>query len=148
MGLLLCISCGYQREMSPIPRKSFRCSKCGCRHPRLIRTEKMPGMIVGGDREGIDPELARHGAMGGLKKIGEYRGYKPGWASMKFKELYGRWPNGESKEPAAPAPHEILAWVRRQNAAYARRMPKRSTATVLPEEKSPLMTDDDWNTPL
>jgi hypothetical protein len=147
MGLILCIACGHQRGMSPIPRKEFICGKCGCRHPRLIRREKLPDMIVGGDREGIEPELAQHQAFAGLKRYAEHRGYKPGWASMKFKELFNRWPNGESREEAAPAGHELLAWIRRQNAAYARRMPRRLSAIVPPAE-SELMTEEDWNSGL
>jgi hypothetical protein len=144
VGLLICLSCGYQREMSPIPRKEFICGKCGCRHPRLIRREKMPGMIVGGDRDGIDPERARHQTFAGLKRHAEIKGYKPVWASMKFKELFRRWPNGESKEPPVPPSGELRAWIRRQNIAYAKSKGPRKIETPAPEAQSKLMTDDDW----
>jgi hypothetical protein len=144
LGLIICLSCGRQRLVSPIKKKNYFCSNCEARHPRLVRREI--ALVVWADREGVEPELARHQTFAGLKKYAEYRGYKPGWASMKFKELFGRWPNGESNEAAAPAAHELLGWIRRQNAAYGRRMrAKEKPPAAEPEQGSPLMSAEDWD---
>jgi hypothetical protein len=106
-------------------------------------------MIVGGNKDGIEADKARHETFAGLKKYAEHRGYKPGWASMKFKELFGRWPNGESVEAAAPAPHELLVWIRRQNAAYAaKRRKDEKPKPMAPEAKSDLMSAEDWDVSL
>ena len=104
-------------------------------------------MVIRGDRDGIEAEPAQHQTFSGLKGYAARRGYKPGWASMKFKELFGRWPNGESREPAAPAGHELLGWIRRQNIAYAKsKGPRKIEPFPARLRRNPsLMSEDDWN---
>ena len=63
---------------------------------------------------------------------------------MAFKELFNRKPNGEAKEPAAPAGHELLGWIRRKNIAYAKSKGPRKVEPPAPEKSSGLMSDDDW----
>lgn len=47
------------------------------------------------------------------------RGYKPGWATIKFRAIYGEWPNGESKaEPVLPG-GRLMHWINLQNARFA-----------------------------
>jgi len=55
----------------------------------------------------------------GLLFYAEQRGYQPGWASHKFREKFGDWPNGLSREAAPPGP-EQLSWIRSRNIAYAK----------------------------
>jgi DNA repair protein RadD len=68
--------------------------------------------------ESSDPHVRmRWHAM--LAHIGNERGYKPGWASYKFKERFGMWPASRYVSPQPPLP-EVLSWVRSRNIAYAK----------------------------
>jgi superfamily II DNA or RNA helicase len=48
------------------------------------------------------------------------RGYKPGWASHKYREKFGVWPRGldDVSRPCSP---EVRAWVKSRQIAYAKR---------------------------
>lgn len=46
------------------------------------------------------------------------KGYKPGFAAMKFKEKFGHWPNGYSKTPIEPT-MEVLSWLKHKQIIYA-----------------------------
>jgi len=99
------------------------------------------------DRDGDDAEMARHRLMGWLYWWAEHKGYRRGWATMRFLEMFGRRPNGEAvSEPTAPGPG-LMDRIRRDNAAYAKRMRKldksvQKTQAICPE--SPLMSAEDW----
>jgi len=57
---------------------------------------------------------------GELKAIAERRGYKSGWAAMKFRERTGVWPNAyRDAMPHDPSP-ETLSWVKSRQIAYAK----------------------------
>lgn len=62
-----------------------------------------------------------------LMRYGAEHGYKPGWASMKFKEKCECWPERHWMNMASVPPSQrILNWIRSRNIAYAKR---RKTAT-------------------
>lgn len=48
------------------------------------------------------------------------QGKKEGWASHKFKEMYGVWPNHYKDAQAVPPSDEILSWIRSQNIRWAK----------------------------
>ena len=54
-----------------------------------------------------------------LKHVQEYRGYKPGWVSFKYKERFGVWPRNMHGAPIFPSP-ETLSYIRKQAIAYAK----------------------------
>lgn len=56
----------------------------------------------------------------GLLKIGEERGYKPGWAANQYREKFGVWPQYLDKVAAAPT-SEVRSWVQSRLIAYAKR---------------------------
>jgi DNA repair protein RadD len=57
--------------------------------------------------------------LGMLAHIGQERGYKPGWASHKFKEKFGHWPDGLPRMATPPTP-EVVSWVRSRMIAYVK----------------------------
>jgi len=60
--------------------------------------------------------------LGELTSICRERGFKPGWAAVKFKEKFGTWPPwGVAEMPLTPSP-EVRAWVRSRAIAYAKLM--------------------------
>ena len=161
MGLVICFCCGRQREVKPIKKGArYTCSHCGAKWVKIIRSRAHAGYTSWTDKEGVDVGQARHSTYAGLRGYAERRGYKNGWISNKFKEIFGCWPNGESCEAAAPAGGGLLHWIRKGNSAYARG--KREEELRLAnmgggvsvrggdgvDVSSSLMTDDDWGVKL
>jgi superfamily II DNA or RNA helicase len=94
------------------------------RPPRAVEVVDGELGLVGRDRHAhgkvYDPaELARWHAE--LIYIGRERGYKPGWASHKYKDKFDTWPPwGSAPQPIPPSP-EVRSWVRSRMIAYAKR---------------------------
>jgi superfamily II DNA or RNA helicase len=62
-----------------------------------------------------------------LAYIARERGYRPGWASHKFKEKFGHWPTRKDVAPIMPSA-EVRSWVRSRQIAYAKAMAKQGAA--------------------
>lgn len=142
LGLLCCPCCGRQKPVKPIKRGAkFKCVNCGCRSPLVL----MRGN--GTERPGLDLQEAMRSTLAGLLRHAEFKGFKPGFAAVKFRELFGMWPKIKTEpEPAAAA---LLLWVKRQNRAYAkarRDLEKANELPLAPEPISPLMTAEDLET--
>ena len=154
MGLIICYSCGRQRNLPKVKRQKMVCSNCGAHGPRLINriTSRMRlDGIDEADIEGIDLHEARARTLSGLKWIAEQKGYKPGYASAKFKSIYGSWPNGESGVPPGSPTQGLLKWIAYGNVAYKKKMRAIEAQEVKPKEAeptSPLMSAEDWNVAL
>jgi hypothetical protein len=115
MGLVICFSCGRQRNMQPVKRKLI-CSNCGARGPRVLHRFKVWMDVA--EKEGVSKDEARRRVYAGLLWIRDAKGYRAAYADMKFRTIYGEKPNGErGVEPEAPD-GELLKWVDRQNAAW------------------------------
>ena len=103
------------------------CWYCGYlpqRPPRAVQVEDGELGLVGRDRHAhskvYDPaERARWHAM--LIYIGRERGYKPGWASHKYKDKFDTWPPWDSAPQPIPPLPEVRSWVRSRDIAYAKR---------------------------
>lgn len=59
-----------------------------------------------------------------LSSIGQDRGYKHGWASVKYREKFGAWPRTRWATPEPPDA-DVLGWVRSRQIAYAKGMERR-----------------------
>jgi hypothetical protein len=143
--LIICACCGRQRNVEKRKRGIYKCNNCGAKAARVIM--RIKAWMDATDTDGVDPEIARHSTMARLKYYAEMKGYKPGWAGMKFKKLFGCWPNGESiEEPQAPTT-DLMRWFWKQAAEYSREMRKREGAKAKPlppEPMSGLMSKEDW----
>lgn len=49
---------------------------------------------------------------GALKQYGSDKGYKPGWATNKYKEAVGSWPRELRDVAPCEPPMEVLSWIR------------------------------------
>jgi DNA repair protein RadD len=115
-----CASCGSIRVAGE------RCGHCGhLPQRRGNAVEYRDGDLALVDRKTriaeklSDPaERMRWHSM--LAHIADERGYKPGWASHKFKERFGTWPLLRYPSLTQPTP-EVLSWVRSRNIAWAKR---------------------------
>jgi len=54
-----------------------------------------------------------------LVYYGKMKGYKDGWAAIKFKEKHGVYPNGYKAEPTPPD-HTTLKWIKSRNIAWVK----------------------------
>jgi DNA repair protein RadD len=117
--LLECSQCGAIRVGGEA------CSHCGFlpqRPPRAIDFQDGDLAEVGRDRRVSPPAYdlqMRQAWHAMLIEIGIERGYKPGWASYKYKEKFGQWPTTRDIVPIA-ASAEVRAWVRSRQIAFAR----------------------------
>jgi hypothetical protein len=126
VGLIICIACGRQRQVTPLKRGDYRCTNCGGHAAILVRQQKV--WADWEDKDGVDIETATHRTYGGLIWWADKKGYKKakGWAAHKFKKIFRRWPNGEANDANGQAPSsELSRWIDKQKAAYARERRKR-----------------------
>ena len=119
--LVECKSCGVVQRIAGEP-----CWYCGYlpqRPPRAVETVDGELGLVGRDRHAhgktYDPaEREQWHAM--FIYIARERGYKPGWASHKYKDKFDTWPPWVAPQPIPPSP-EVRSWVRSRDIAYAKR---------------------------
>ena len=150
MALIICCCCGRQRNVATVNKGKLRCSNCGASAARVIRRIRV--WMNTADNDGVSPETARHATYARLKYYAEEKGYKPGWVGMKFKMLFGCWPNGESVEEAQAPTEHLMKWFWKQASEYSKQMRKREFAaqpsSKPPEKESELMRPEDWEVDL
>jgi DNA-directed RNA polymerase subunit RPC12/RpoP len=141
---LICISCHHHAQVEHMPKGSTPvCTACGSRVARSVRVVKQH-MLNGGQTEA---GAARVLTYAGLVSIARERGYKVGWASMKYKAIFGEWPvSRETPEPVDPS-QEVMWWVKKQSKEYAKAR-REAEAKAEPRgikiDGPSLMTDEDW----
>jgi superfamily II DNA or RNA helicase len=82
-----CLACGFvTRGVSRGPA----CRQCGALWPapEPVRVEAAEMTAV----RSVVPRWKRDEELERLTRIARERGYKPGWASVRFKEQFGFWP--------------------------------------------------------
>ena len=65
-----------------------------------------------------------------LLSIAARRGRAQGWASWKYREMYGVWPNGISKDERAEPTTELLNWVKSRDIAFVKSRAKNETGAA------------------
>lgn len=120
-------------ECGAVFKRTNRCPECGFKvQPQGKPVEVRAGSLVEIDTkrrkpkksEAGMPEWTRRGKelFAQLAAIGRSRGYKPGWAKIKYKVALGRWPShatmSAAEGDADPDP-EVLRWVQSQQRKWA-----------------------------
>lgn len=119
MAWIICISCHHAVEKKPLPRNPrLVCTACGSHVARVVRVVKT-AMFNGGQTEAGAAKVLTYA---GLLSIAKERGYKVGWAGMKYRTIFGVWPKIET-EPCNPS-DELMWWIKKQNVAYAKERKK------------------------
>jgi DNA repair protein RadD len=114
----LCEAC---KAVLPILAKA--CPACGEPVRVLSKVLELQGDLVelGARRSGKReiPDWERRRFYAELLGLAEERGYAPGWASHKFKERFGHWPNGFDRVVMSPSV-ATRNWVKSRQIAFAK----------------------------
>ena len=109
-----------------LPRGARVCPVCGTAREARSAVEHRDGELVelgSGRRSASSPTIAEKDAFfAELQWMARERGYAPGWASHKFRERFGVWPNEPRVRYAQPAAPSLKTrnWVRSRQIAWAR----------------------------
>ena len=121
------------------PAKPYKCKVCNHLHDHSLMVcpscgnvrQKVSDVVM---REGYLTELSRNGTQkanlnadmnlrqdwySGFLYICMERGYKEGWAAVKFREKFSVWPDGLRKV-AKPPSLAVRSYIRSRNIAYAK----------------------------
>jgi superfamily II DNA or RNA helicase len=125
-----CPKCHFLRP----PRVSV-CPACGFKPEVKSNVEVVDGELI----ELTKTQKKRHNAgvielqgrpipladfYGELKSYGRLKGYKPGWASNKYRDAVGVWPNAHKYAPDMPVSFEVDSWIRASIIRFAKKQGK------------------------
>lgn len=111
-----CPSCSFLK-----PAKTPKCPACGFKPEKQSEVQCDDGELVE-----VKPARSRAGTTekaslyGQLKLYGRRRGYASGWASNKFRELTGVWPNHYRDAPEVEPEEFVLKWIRSRQIAWVK----------------------------
>ena len=118
-GAASCASCGFE-----FPKKSL----AGTSRVTTIDGQlgELRATIKGGKRVS-EKHIVLQGKQiplgeffGELKMWARMHGHKPGWASYKYREAVGVWPNHWRNEPEMPVSGPVSSWIKSRNIRYAK----------------------------
>ena len=109
-----CVSCG-------VLHTGLICPVCGHERKPISGVETVDGELIEITGKKAPPPTKEEKTrwMQGLAWIGQQRGYKPGWASNKYRAKFAVWPQGVDRTPRPPEP-DIVNWVKSQQIRYAK----------------------------
>ena len=126
-----------------VPVGVFECPNCGYKPKRPQSVEVTDGELVElqfaakvkrkDNRDMTVDEKARF--FGELKRYAIENKYKEGWASMKYKDKFGVWPNDPRvrNAPVRPVSPGVRNWVISQNIKWAKSRSRRSVDDIINE---------------
>jgi DNA repair protein RadD len=116
-----CPQCSFMK-----PPKTPICPQCGFKATRPSDIEPVEGELAQLRGKKMPPALQALESIGRTRVYHQFlwiareRGHKEGWAAMKYKDAFGNWPNGISKEVEEPTP-SVLSWEHSQRIKWAKR---------------------------
>ena len=122
-----------KRELTEKEKKAAKCPECNvvwesktnvCHNCGHIRQSLSTILHIHGELEELEQSnkklrIANTQFYAELMYYGRLKGYKDGWAAMKYKEKFGVYPNGMNVEPKAPT-IDTLKWVKSRMIAYSK----------------------------
>lgn len=133
--MAVCPNCGYEAKYQP---------------PTLKPKEGELKELTGGDLHKPAPVAAKlpdkAKTFGQLRWHAHDRGYRDGWASNKYRQIYGVWPRALNWSAHYSAPEMVLAsWIKSQNIRHAKSLEARRKQRV----EDPISVDTrDANAPV
>jgi hypothetical protein len=110
------------------------CPNCGFKPEHQSTVDTIAGELVeiGGALTKTEKlaHLPRVSIYAQLAFYGIDKGYAPGWAEHKFKEIAGCWPNFGYEVPPVPPSPELRSWIRSRHIAFAKRRSTNATQPI------------------
>ena len=107
-----------------VPRAARECPSCGSPIHARSEVEAVDGELIElGSRRSGQPSIEdKTTFFGELKGHATLRGYNDGWASHKYRERFGVWPNDPRVRCARPTPPSIKTknWLISRQIAFAK----------------------------
>jgi DNA repair protein RadD len=107
-----------------VPRAARECPSCGSPIHARTEVDEVDGELIEmGSRRSGQPSIEDKAAFfGELKGYATLRGYNDGWASHKYRERFGVWPNLPSIRCARPTPPSLKTknWLVSRQIAFAK----------------------------
>jgi superfamily II DNA or RNA helicase len=132
---IVCPECKY------VFTAQAQCPQCGYFFPpKAKRIETLNGKLVAIENakmtqlklETPDDKRRFHAMLVGHGKM---HGYKPGWASFKYKEKFGEWPRGATPEPITPDV-AVSRWIRSRQIAWRRAQERAAIRSTSADQSS------------
>jgi len=120
-----CPSCSFLK-----PAGIHKCPRCGVAPERQSAIEESAGDLVQINGRRLKTGIAAHSRQQVYSMLlwtARERGYKPGFASAKFKARFGDWPHGLSAVPAEPDP-PFLGWMQSEQIRWHKGLKKREAS--------------------
>lgn len=121
MMLITCPGCEWTAKVEKRPKPP--CPNCGA---LVLKGRRHIKVWMTTTRRGFNPKYARFNTYRCLIWLGQELRYKPGWAAVKYKKLYGEWPLDEWMRVAVPTMPSsgLVGWVIADKAKRASLMRK------------------------
>ena len=100
------------------------CSECGYERP-LKQIVTIPGELQELAEANRKLQIDNKQFYAELMYYGQMKGYKDGWAAMKYKEKFAVYPNGFKVEPA-PTSSQTMGWIKSRLIAYSKSKAKQA----------------------
>ena len=122
-----------KKELTEREKKESKCPKClalwtskdntcsSCGHVRQVfqSVSSIAGKLEELQETNRKLQIANTDFFAELQYYGRSKGYKEGWAAIKYKEKFGVYPNGLKVSPKPPST-KTLSWIKSRNIAYVK----------------------------
>jgi len=99
--------------------KDNTCSSCGHVRQSLASITSIAGKLEELQEANRKLQIANTDFFAELQYYGRSKGYKEGWAAIKYKEKFGVYPNGLRVSPKPPT-QPTLKWIKSRTIAYVK----------------------------
>ena len=99
--------------------KDNTCSSCGHVRQSLASITSIAGKLEELQESNRKLQIANTDFFAELQYYGRSKGYKEGWAAIKYKEKFGVYPNGLKVSPKPPS-NPTLKWIKSRTIAYVK----------------------------
>jgi DNA repair protein RadD len=127
-----CPECSYLK-----PPKTARCPSCGFETKHGPRAQEIQdGRLVEltpGKPLSLDD---KYRLFGQLKAYARSKGYAPGWASHKYREFTGRWPDAVKSAAEVEPTQSVLNWIKSQQRAFRKARAPLPSSPPLPQHSA------------
>jgi len=117
---MTCPNCGH------VARAAKVCSACGWEmlppsKPVPTKHAELAEIETNTLRNKRHSKAQKRSVFGGLLHYAQDRGFSSGWASHKYREYYGVWPNAYKGTEPSPPSDELRRWIKSRQIAWANR---------------------------